>query len=120
MVMTAATYLDDEAILRHLPWLTPEEVDEILKRRDAEDMERLDVVDTDGNDNADSVATTTEAIDTAEETVGRTLNGAQTQSLIQVLSQLSSGTLTEGQAVNVIATAIGVTKDEARAIIRGE
>ena len=45
MVLTAATYLDDEAVLRHLPWLMPEEVDEILKRRDAEDMERLDVVE---------------------------------------------------------------------------
>ena len=51
MVLTAATYLDDEAVLRHLPWLAPEEVDEILKRRDAEDMERLDVVEvTDGAD----------------------------------------------------------------------
>ena len=43
MVLTAATYLDDEAILRHLPWLTPEEVDEILKRKDAEDLKRLGV-----------------------------------------------------------------------------
>src|SRR5699024_10713227 len=53
MVLTAATYLDDEAVLRHLPWLTPEEVDEILKRRDAEDMERLDVVEPgrEGNEN---------------------------------------------------------------------
>jgi len=42
-VLTAATYLDDEAILRHLPWLTPEEVDEILKRKDAEGLERLGV-----------------------------------------------------------------------------
>jgi hypothetical protein len=41
MVMTAAQYLDDEAVLNHLPWLTPEEVDEILKRKAAEDMERL-------------------------------------------------------------------------------
>jgi hypothetical protein len=41
MVMTAAQYLDDEAALNHLPWLTPEEVEEILKRKAAEDMERL-------------------------------------------------------------------------------
>ena len=54
MVLTAATYLDDEAILRHLPWLTPEEVDEILKRRDSEDMERLDVVDTGGRENEET------------------------------------------------------------------
>lgn len=37
MVMTAAAYLDDEAVLNHLPWLTPEEVEEILKRRTAEE-----------------------------------------------------------------------------------
>lgn len=41
MVMTAATYLDDEAVLKHLPWLTPEEVDEILQRRDAEALDIL-------------------------------------------------------------------------------
>ena len=41
MVLSAANYLDDEAILKHLPWLTPEEVEDILKRKDAEDAERL-------------------------------------------------------------------------------
>ena len=45
MVLTAANYLDDEAVLRHLTWLTPEEVDAILERKDAEEMERLDVVE---------------------------------------------------------------------------
>lgn len=45
MVLTAANYLDDEAVLRHLPWLTPEEVDAVLERKDAEDMERLDVME---------------------------------------------------------------------------
>lgn len=41
MVLAAADYLDDESVLKHLPWLTPEEVDEILKRKDAEDADRL-------------------------------------------------------------------------------
>ena len=41
MVLSAANYLDDEAVLSKLPWLTPEEVAAILKRRDAEDMKRL-------------------------------------------------------------------------------
>jgi hypothetical protein len=48
------------------------------------------------------------------------LNGAQTQSLIAVMGQYSSGALTEGQAVAIISTAIGVTKEEALTIIRGE
>ena len=41
MVMTAANYLDDETLLNHLPWLTPEEVQMILERRGEADMERL-------------------------------------------------------------------------------
>ncbi len=46
MVLMAANYLDDETILNHLPWLTPDEVQEILRRKDAENMQRLDVMDT--------------------------------------------------------------------------
>lgn len=40
MVLLAADYLDDETILNKLPWLTQEEVAEILKRKAAEDIER--------------------------------------------------------------------------------
>ena len=40
MVRLAANYLDDETILNKLPWLTQEEVAEILKRKAAEDIER--------------------------------------------------------------------------------
>ncbi len=42
MVMTAANVLDDETILKHLPWLTPEEVDDIIKRKDAEEAARVE------------------------------------------------------------------------------
>lgn len=46
MVMLAAPYLDDETVLNHLPWLMPEEVDGILKRKDAEGLDRFgDVTD---------------------------------------------------------------------------
>lgn len=40
MVLLAANYLDDETILNKLPWLTQEEVAEILRRKEAEDIER--------------------------------------------------------------------------------
>ena len=40
MVLLAANYLDDETILNKLPWLTQEEVTEILKRKAAEDIDR--------------------------------------------------------------------------------
>lgn len=41
MVLSAAQYLDDETILRHLPWLTPDEVDGILQGRDDANVKRL-------------------------------------------------------------------------------
>ena len=51
---------------------------------------------------------------------GTTLNGAQTQSLIAIMSQYSAQELTEGQAIKLISTAIGISKDEARKILNGD
>jgi hypothetical protein len=45
MVLLAASYLDDETILSKLPWLTQEEVTEILKRKDAEEIGRFSGTD---------------------------------------------------------------------------
>lgn len=54
------------------------------------------------------------------EVKGKALNGAQTQSLIAIMSQFSSGAITEGQAVNLISTAIGLSKADASAILNGD
>ena len=54
------------------------------------------------------------------EVQGKSLNGAQTQSLIAIMSQFSAGSLTKGQAINLISTAIGISKEEARSILNGE
>jgi hypothetical protein len=35
MVMMAANYLDDETVLRKLPFITPDEIDSIIARRTA-------------------------------------------------------------------------------------
>lgn len=51
MVLLAAEYLDDETILRKLPFLTVDEIDKILKRKDAEDMERQNFINTSDNNN---------------------------------------------------------------------
>lgn len=45
MILMAAQYLDDEAILSKLPWLTPEEVREILDRNGADAMKRFGLDD---------------------------------------------------------------------------
>ena len=54
------------------------------------------------------------------EVQGKSLNGAQTQSLIAIMSQYKAGEVTEGQAINLIATAIGIEKEEARKILNGD
>lgn len=59
-------------------------------------------------------------VENAEEQKGARLNGIQTQSLLTVIAQLSSGALTENQAVNIISASIGISKDKAREIIRGD
>lgn len=56
---------------------------------------------------------------TVDEVAGKSLNGAQTQSLLAVMEQLSNGLLTQGQAINIISVSIGVSKEEARKIVEG-
>lgn len=41
MVLAAGQYLDDETILKHLPFLNIDEIDEILKRKDKEEADRF-------------------------------------------------------------------------------
>lgn len=55
MVLMAAQYLDDETLLNKLPWLTPEEVRDVLDRRDNTDMQRFGI-----NDNTQPETTPTE------------------------------------------------------------
>ncbi len=59
------------------------------------------------------------AVEQAEKAAEKTLNGAQTQSLLSVIAQYKQGTLSIGQAVNIISVAIGISKDEAKRIIEG-
>ena len=41
MILSAANYLDEELILKKLPWLMPEEVAALLERKDAEALGRM-------------------------------------------------------------------------------
>jgi hypothetical protein len=40
MVLSAADYLDRETVLKHLPFISPDEIDEILEKREKEDIDR--------------------------------------------------------------------------------
>lgn len=49
MIMMAANYLDDETIIRKLPFITPDEVDGILARKLASDTEAFEPMDAEQN-----------------------------------------------------------------------
>lgn len=50
MVLSAAAYLDDETILRHLRWLSVDEIPEILRRRTVEEATRYPADDEEQNE----------------------------------------------------------------------
>lgn len=125
-VLQCGEYLDDEYITEKILTVLGDgdKVEEVMKRKTEEQANRYALeseADTETDAGAvDDVATETEAIDTEEETTGKTLNGTKMQLLLTVIRSLADGKITEGQAVNIVSAAIGVTKEEAIAIIRGE
>ena len=50
MILASAEYLDDETILKHLPFLNIDEIDEILMRKDEEEADRFADEDEDLED----------------------------------------------------------------------
>lgn len=74
---------------------------------------------SDPNGGGTAEAKHSDEVEAAEEIAGKTLNGAQTQSLLGIIGQYSKGELTLGQAVNLISVAIGISKEEAKKIIEG-
>ncbi len=120
MVLAAAEYLDDETILSLLPFISVDQIDAILKKKDEEEAERFEdeAIPGEGAGTGEE-GNVDDALDVAEDVKGQPLNGAQTQSLIMIMERFSDGKLTENQAINMIATAIGVSKDKARDIVQG-
>lgn len=127
-----ANLLDESEIAGNLSGITSREtqlkvlsvvdnVDEELHR--IEEEQDVEGYQTDYPTNRTVMQDETEVTDLGgaiTEVQGKALNGAQTQSLIAIMSQYSAGSLTEGQAINLISTAIGISKDEARSILNGE
>jgi hypothetical protein len=58
-----------------------------------------------------------DALDKAEDVVNKTLNEAQAQSLLTIVAQYTAGQLSENQAVNILSTSIGISKEQARELL---
>ena len=68
MILSAAQFLDDETILKHLPFLNIDEIDEIMLRRDKEEADRF--ADDDSGD---------EPEEEGEDGQGKEVNGPETK-----------------------------------------
>lgn len=68
----------------------------------------------------DDEAPVKEIKDEAEEITEKMLNGAQTQSLINVITQWKNGALTYNQAVQLICISIGVNEKRAKKLLAAE
>lgn len=42
MILSAADYLDTETVLKHLPFLSPDEIEEVMEKKQAEEQERFE------------------------------------------------------------------------------
>lgn len=57
MVLSAAQYLDDETILKHLPFISPDEIEEILLKKDEEEMSMYEDADDEAMIDAEGAET---------------------------------------------------------------
>lgn len=63
MILQAAEYLDDETVLRKLPFLTEDEIEGILQRKGAEEIDRFGTVDDLGLEDEEEIDITEEEAD---------------------------------------------------------
>lgn len=126
-ILQCAQILDGETITRMLLETLGKVdiVEEVLNRQRTEEMQRFNLEggetmqgsNEQPTESAEGVSGGIEVA--AEQIAGKGLNGIQAQSLIAILGQLAAGSISEGQAVNIIAVTIGVSKEKAREIVNG-
>ena len=118
MQEVAAGILKPEEYLKWRYGVTDEQALEMMPDTEESIDTGLSVSDPNSGGNTDEIKHSDE-VEAAEEIAGKTLNGAQTQSLLGIIGQYSKGELTIGQAINLISVAIGISKEEAKKIIEG-
>lgn len=119
--VTAAPYMGDEMTTKTICEITGkiDEFETIQKKKAEESLSRFKETSEEAIVPKDQPINNAEdIIETAEEQKGSSLNDAQTQSLLSVIAQYTAGSLTENQAINIISTAIGISKDKAREILQ--
>ena len=85
MVLAAGEYLDDETILKHLPFLNIDEIDEILERKDEEEAERFADEEDIFGDEEDMLDLSEEELETKDE------DSSDVETLLAKLEEILGG-----------------------------
>lgn len=124
VILQASQYLPEDYVTEKIVTILgdADRVEDILEQNDMDNIERMPVGNAETTENGAETTETPddeEVVEQAEDVAGKALNGAQTQSLIMIMDKYSQDGLSKEQAVNMIAVAIGISKDKAREIVEG-
>lgn len=70
MILSAAQYLDDETILKHLPFLNIDEINDIMKRKEKEEAERYHSYEQEGENEEDYETENNSVVGTGRDNLG--------------------------------------------------
>lgn len=70
MILSAAQYLDDETILKHLPFLNIDEINDIMKRKEKEEAERYRNYEQEGENEEDYETENNSVVGTGRDNLG--------------------------------------------------
>lgn len=110
-ILNVASTLDQETVLESICEILDIDCSDVKEKVAPNAAESLNKAKQELNVSASEVK------DQAKEQVGKTLNGAQTSSLISVIGQWKAGALSEQQAINIIAISVGISTEEARNLL---
>lgn len=106
-LLAAAPLLPDDEVVQMICDIYDLDYDEIQKQLSVK-----------GYTEQPSASDTQEVAEAAQDAAGvKTLNGAQTQSLISIITQYQTNVLTRNQAIQMIIVAIGVSEDQANKLL---
>lgn len=117
-LVQSAQYLSEDYVTKKVLNLfgDGDKIDDVLKEKDIQAMNAYNPTETEDEDGTDTEESE-EIEEVAEQATGKSLTVGQINALTGIIGQYKEGTLSENQAVNLVAVALGVTKEQAREII---
>ena len=123
-LVQASTYLDEEYLTKKVLELLGDgdKAEEMIGQIQEDAVSRFsgsqEGVSDDGEGNPQPNEETT--VESAEEVTGKSLSPTQINTMMSIISQYTSGTMTLNQAANVLSISIGITKEQAIKILKDE